>query len=104
LAEVEIREDKAAPGRIALYMAKSGDTGGALRRLETIPREGWDGAMHYRAAVINELAGRRDAALTSLQAALNGGYASSEINNDPELLGLRTDVRFHRLIVPGSRK
>jgi serine/threonine protein kinase/Flp pilus assembly protein TadD len=104
LAEVEIREDKAAPGRIALYMAKSGDTGGALRRLETVPREGWDGAMHYRAAVINELAGRRDAALTSLQAALNGGYASSEINNDPELLGLRTDVRFHRLIVPGSRK
>jgi serine/threonine protein kinase/tetratricopeptide (TPR) repeat protein len=104
LAESNVDKDKDAPGRIALYMAKSGDTAEALRRMESIPREGWDGAMHYRAAVINELAGRRDAALTSLQAALNGGYASSEINNDPELLGLRSDVRFHRLIVPGSRK
>ena len=72
--------------------------------MESIPRKDWDGAMYFRAAVINELAGRRDAALTSLQAALNGGYASSEINNDPELLRLRTDVGFQRLIVPGSRK
>ncbi len=104
LAQAEVGKDKVVPGRVALYMAKSGDTAGALRRIESIPRKDWDGAMYYRAAVINELAGRRDAALTSLQAALNGGYASSEINNDPELLGLRTDVRFHRLIVPGSRK
>ena len=96
--------DKDAPGRIALYMAKSGDTAGALRRIDSIPTKSWDSAMHYRAAVINELAGRRDAALTSLQAALNGGYASSEINNDPELLGLRADVRFQRLSVPGGRK
>jgi serine/threonine-protein kinase len=104
LAQAEISKDKDAPGRIALYMAKSGDTAGALRSIESIPRKDWDGAMYFRAAVINELAGRRDAALTSLQAALNGGYASSEINNDPELLGLRADVRFQRLSVPSSRK
>ena len=93
LADKEVGKAKNVPCRIAGYMAKSGDPAGALRRLASIPATDFDGGMHYCAAVIQELAGQRKAALT-------GGYSSSDINNDPELLNLRSDAGYQRLIVP----
>ena len=100
LAETVISTDKAARGRIALYLAKNGDSEGARNRLRAIPEKDWDATMHYRAAVIHEIGGRRLQALTELQTSLTAGYALSEIANDPELLELRNDVRYHRMAVP----
>jgi serine/threonine-protein kinase len=102
LAQDQVGKSKNTPTQIALYMAKSGDTQGALRYLAAIPAENFDARAYYRAAVIQELGGHRDAALDSLRKALAGGIQSSEINNDPELLDLRNDIRYQRLTVPSA--
>jgi serine/threonine-protein kinase len=85
--------------RLALYLAKAGDTAAALAELEQVltPDVAEVNTL-YRAAVTYELAGRRDEALATLERALARGYGLIEIRNDPELAALRSDVRYHRLI------
>jgi eukaryotic-like serine/threonine-protein kinase len=100
LGRVELGKNRVVPGRIALYLAKIGNDQDATKQLAAIPKTDFDAAMHFRTAVIHELGGRRDSALASLKAALTAGYARSEIDNDPELLSLRNDVRYHRLQTP----
>ncbi len=94
--------DNAIRGRLALYAAKKGDPGSAVAAIDTLRGSSWDGSMHYRAAVVLELAGRRKQALDELEAALAKGYAANEIANDPELASLRSDARYHRLAKPDT--
>jgi serine/threonine-protein kinase len=85
--------------RLALYLAKTGDTATALSELEKVMTpEVADVNVLFRAAVTYELAGRRDDALAALGRALDRGYGLIEIRMDPELANLRTDVRYHRLV------
>jgi serine/threonine-protein kinase len=85
--------------RLALNLAKSGDTKGGLAELAKVltPDVKEVNAL-YRGAVTYELAGDRAAALTTLERALERGYSLAEVRMDPELAKLRNDVRYHRLV------
>jgi serine/threonine-protein kinase len=85
--------------RLAVYLAKAGQTTEALAELgKVLTPATRDVNTLYRGVITYEVAGRRDDALATLERALERGYGRLEIRNDPELAGLRTDVRYHRLI------
>lgn len=85
--------------RLALYLAKTGDTAAALTELgKVLTPEVAEVNTLYRAALTYELTGRRNEALAALERALDRGYGLIEIRMDPELANLRTDVRYHRLV------
>lgn len=84
---------------LALYQSKSGDKAAALRELAALEAASAKGdAALFRMTVAYELCGKRDDALRTLEASLKAGYAEREIRNDPELLSLRNDIRYHRLM------
>jgi serine/threonine-protein kinase len=91
--------------RLALYLAKAGDTAAALAELATVlTPEVSEVNTLYRATVTYELAGRRDDALETLERALQRGYGIVEVRADPELARLRTDVRYHRIVARFERE
>ena len=102
LLREQLAKDPTQPvnrSRLALYLAKSGQTANALRELNQVltPTVGEVNTL-YRATLTYELAGRRGDALAMLERALTRGYAINEVRADPELEKLRGDVRYHRLI------
>ena len=85
--------------QLALYLAKQGERASAekaLRQWETFQNK--SPASHFRALLIHEILGDRQAALTSLETALASGYAFKEIRDEPELTKLRSDPRYHRVV------
>ena len=62
------------------------------------------GAMLFRIGVADEVCGRRDQALAALQKALVAGYSEKEVRSDPELLGLRNDIRYHQMLSARSTR
>jgi tetratricopeptide (TPR) repeat protein/predicted Ser/Thr protein kinase len=92
-------EDSNLRSSIAGWLAKRGDKAEALSeaaRVDASPQKK-PGTL-FKCALAYEIAGKRDKALASLAAAIEGGYALREIENEPELASLRADVRYHRLI------
>jgi tetratricopeptide (TPR) repeat protein len=86
--------------RRAEYLAKRGDCGRALTAGEEIERLAQkDSDAQFRLVVAEEVCGRREPALAMLETALHNGYPLAEMQRDPELLALRGDVRYHRLLV-----
>jgi len=86
--------------RLALYLAKRGDCSDALAEIAALSDlPDGEAAAWYRLAVADEVCDRRDAALAALESALRAGYSVTEIEADPELLKLRQDVRYHRLVM-----
>jgi eukaryotic-like serine/threonine-protein kinase len=86
--------------RRALYLAKRRDCGPALAAGGEIDRLAQkDAAARFRLVVTNEVCGRREPALSALEKALHSGFPLAEAQRDPELLALRSDVRYHRLLV-----
>jgi eukaryotic-like serine/threonine-protein kinase len=91
-------DDGEARGRMALYLAKSGANGLAvdeLNRLKAVNATGADAS--YKRAVTYEVLGQREHALTALGEAIRDGYSLRQIDSDPELASLRSDVRFHQV-------
>ena len=86
--------------RLVLYLAKRGDCNEALNETTAIADSvGSDATAWSRLAVAREICGDREAALAALESALQAGYSTAAIQADPELLNLRQDVRYHRLIM-----
>lgn len=86
--------------RRAEYLAKRGDCGLALAaggEIERLAQKDTDAL--GRLVVADEVCGRREAALAVLEKALHNGYPLTEAQRNPELLALRGDVRYHRLLV-----
>jgi serine/threonine-protein kinase len=84
--------------RLALNLAKSGEPARAVKELDAIAElQNRDVNTIYRAAVTREVAGDRGQALRWLGAALEKGYSMHDVATDPELSGLRGDVRYQRL-------
>ncbi len=84
---------------LALYLAKRGDCTRAsteLSALEKVP--GKDAAAWFRMVVAYEVCTHREKALAALDQALRAGLLLEEVKSDPELLALRADARYHRLI------
>ena len=86
--------------RLALYLAKRGDTEEALAEIERIgsSEELGPGTL-FRLAVASEICGARDKALEELAKALRAGFSQDEVRRDPELLSLRADPRYPRLVM-----
>jgi tetratricopeptide (TPR) repeat protein len=91
--------------RLALYLAKRGDSRSGLGELARIPDlADRDLNTLYRAAVTYELSGNRSEALRWLGVALERGYNMNEVSADPELAALRGDVRYQRLATQFERR
>jgi serine/threonine protein kinase/Tfp pilus assembly protein PilF len=85
--------------RRALLLAKRGDRDLAMSVADPLARStGQDANTLYRLALAYELAGARDRALTQLDRAIGSGYSTEELRKDPELIALRADVRYHRMM------
>jgi serine/threonine-protein kinase len=90
--------------RHALYLAKGGDTRAAASEVTTLSeRTDLTPQMLFRIVVVKELTGDRTGALDALRRALAAGYPVAEIAQEPELVGLRADARYHRLVVDQGR-
>jgi tetratricopeptide (TPR) repeat protein len=83
----------------AVYLAKRGDCGPALAtggEIERLAQK--DASARSRLVVAYEVCDRREPALAVLARALRDGLPLTEAQRDPELLALRGDVRYHRLL------
>ena len=93
-------DDLDARGSLAVYLAKSGDSPATLSEVSELRRENPERAgLWFKMTVATELAGRRQDALALLRATLKKGYARTEIENEPELISLRSDPQYHRLMI-----
>lgn len=96
-------EDADLIGSLAVYFAKSGDKRQALdtvRRMENLTKR--TPGSYFKALLAYEIAGDRGRALRALKAALGAGYSLKEIKNEPELVLLRSDRRYHAILAAGS--
>jgi serine/threonine-protein kinase len=92
-------DDPVLRSRLAVYLAKRGDREAALAEIASAEKvSGEDASSWYRLAVASEICGERERALGALARALRKGYSIEEVQHDPELLALREDVRYHRLM------
>jgi serine/threonine-protein kinase len=92
-------DDPDLQSRLALYLAKAGDKAAAVDVLRRVEQAGaTQAAMLFRIGVAYEVCGIRDKALTAVERAMKAGYAEKEIRGEPELLNLRNDFRFHKII------
>jgi eukaryotic-like serine/threonine-protein kinase len=93
--------------RHALYLVKMGNQDAARRAIEGLDDQPkLTAQMLYRLAVIHELLGARVPALRALERALKSGYPARDLAAEPELMSLRADARYHRLLdtVTGSTR
>jgi serine/threonine-protein kinase len=93
------QNDTGLRGSLALYLAKSGDTASALdqvAQIERTPAEISPGT-RFKIAVVLEIARKRTDALDALSQVIKNGYARAEVDNEPELAGLRADSRYKDL-------
>jgi eukaryotic-like serine/threonine-protein kinase len=93
-------EDGDLRSRLAMYLAKRGDIQQAVAEMvavEKLPKKNVN--VLYRSTIAYEIAGKRDEALRSVNAALGSGYSMEEVRRDPELTELRKDVRYHQIVM-----
>jgi eukaryotic-like serine/threonine-protein kinase len=98
-------QDTELRGRLALYLAKSGDAEGALKELALVsaaPK--LSPGDYFKMAICYEVLEKRDLALRALQDAVRGKYSMREIRNEPELASLRSDVRYHEMIAAAEKR
>ena len=91
-------QDAAVRSSLAAYLAKSGDTDRALAELAPVGQtlESEKGVL-FKAALVYELAGKREQALDVLERAILAGYSMHEVANEPELGALRSDPRYAKI-------
>jgi serine/threonine-protein kinase len=108
LAREELKstpQDSDLQASIAVYLAKSGDQGGAVRELEALAKlpmltaNAW-----FQAALAREILGQRELALRALGTAIRAGHSEREVRNEPELVALRADSRFPALLKAAGAK
>ncbi len=93
-------DDLELRSRLAVYLAKRGDSVSASSELDRVDQATGSkgGPLYYRCVVASEVANQRERSLRYLKAALDQNYSKDEIFKDPELEKLRTDSRFQTLI------
>jgi eukaryotic-like serine/threonine-protein kinase len=90
--------------RMGLYAARLGERADAVAMTQrAVQAEPETADVRYRAALVYELSGERDAALAELKAASQRGYPFNLINAEPDLIALRRDPRFHQPITESPK-
>ena len=84
--------------RLALCMAKSGEKNEALKEAAAVEALDRTASVLSRLVSIYEICGQRRQALDTMAAALKAGYSMEEFGRDPELLELRKDPGFLKLV------
>jgi eukaryotic-like serine/threonine-protein kinase len=98
-------DDLETRSTLALYLAKSGDKEGALAEIKNVDSASKKtAAVLLDSAVVHELCGERDTALSTLSAALKAGSTPKEIKIEPEFIALRTDPRYQSLLTSQRAK
>ena len=84
---------------LAGYLAKRNQAAPALEQVRLIEQvDKRTPGSYFKTAVVYEITGRRELALRDLEAALKSGYSLREVANEAELLKLRSDARYHRML------
>ena len=107
LIQVMLRHSPNDPkinSRLALYSAYVGSQDDALKHVvqavqlaPTLPDT------HFRAALTYELIGKRNEAMAALKQAIEHGYPLNLIESAPDLLTLRRDARYQKLLINMER-
>jgi len=84
--------------RLALCMAKIGEKKDALGEAAAVEALDRTASVLSRLVSVYEICGQRKQALDTMAAALKAGYSMEEFGRDPELLELRKDPGFHKLV------
>jgi len=82
---------------LAGYLAKSGRNDDALAEAGAVRTSKLRRGSLFNLGIVYELCGNRSAALEQLDRALAAGYPMKDVQNEPELTGLRKDPGYARL-------
>ncbi|HVN05948.1 MAG TPA: protein kinase [Bryobacteraceae bacterium] len=90
---------------LAGYYAKLPEAAKALAEIAWARRLApMNPAVLFKAAMVYEIIGRRNQALSALDLAFEGGYSIDEARREPELVELRKDPRYGRLDARASTR
>jgi len=94
-----IAKDHVDPKLAISDVFADGDKVAALAQIKDVDRSSKKtAAVLLDSAVVHELCGERDIALSMLSAALKAGTTLKEIENERELIALRADARYQFLL------
>ena len=96
-------DDADLRSRLDLCLAKSGEKQKALTDAGAVEKLDRSGSVLARLVTIYEICGQRFQALDTMAAAVKAGYSMEEFNRDPELLELRKDPGYHKIVVELSK-
>jgi tetratricopeptide (TPR) repeat protein len=88
--------------QFALYLAKSGEKQEALNQADSAEKLDPSAEVLAALVLVYEICGLRKQALNHLAAALKKGYTLEEFSRDPELLQMRKDPEYHKLVAKQS--
>jgi serine/threonine-protein kinase len=92
-------DDTDARSSLALYLIRDDRKAEALAELERVLSQNTLlPGMLFNTAIVAELAGQRARALDLLGRTLATGYQLREITHEPDLVKLRTDPEYHKLV------
>jgi serine/threonine-protein kinase len=92
-------EDTAIRSSLALYLARDGQVKEARNELAaTLKQPTLTGSVLFKLALAAEITGDRTRAVTLLARALDAGYPMREVRHEPDLVQMRTDAEYHRLV------
>jgi eukaryotic-like serine/threonine-protein kinase len=95
--QMELRAD------LSLYLAKTGDKQGSLNVIQAIPLSTEkDPTNFFEIALAYELCGERDRAIDVLTSAVKAGQSLDDIKNEPDLVSLRADPRYHLNVITAA--
>jgi eukaryotic-like serine/threonine-protein kinase len=97
-------DDAELRGSLAVYLVKSGAQDRAIAEVAALERmPSRTPGSYFKSMMVYELAGKRERALHDLETTLQRGYARREVDNEPELVKLRSDPDYHRMLARLAR-
>jgi len=87
---------------LAIYRAKNGAHAEALNDIAAAMMAKPSARAWFNAMIVFEICGKREQALSALGSAVRAGFPLHEIRNEPELVSLRTDMRYHSTVSPAA--
>ncbi len=95
-------EDADLRSQLALYLAKSGEKQEAMDEAARAGKLDQSPQVLATLVLVYEICGQREQALNALTEALKKGHSLEEIKRDPDLLEMRKDPKYHRIVVKFS--
>lgn len=96
-------EDGEMRSQLALYLAKSGEKQEAMEEAARTEKLNNNAEILATLVLVYEICGQREQALDALSAALEKGHSLEDIKRDPELLEMRKDPKYHRIVTSLSK-